>query len=193
MCSKSLVVRRLTYRQCSIRFFSHAARLCEAERGLLLNAMATPFTGSVSTALLGRVLRVRQGRPVEPGRRHHHGRVSLEGKVDPRRRPPGRSRVHLDGATDVRRFRTILGVPMFRGNDLVGVFSLYAHVVRPFTDKQIELVATFADQAVIAIENVRLFESVDSSHPRIGEVTGRLADGAGPLGPDTKSWPRSVN
>ena len=74
---------------------------------------------------------------------------------------------------DQREFRTGLGVPMLRESVPIGVLSLTRKAVLPFTDKQIELVATFADQAAIAIENVRLFESVEA---RTRELTKSLEE-----------------
>ena len=74
------------------------------------------------------------------------------------------------GAKDVEAFRTVLTVPMLKGDELLGVILTYRLEVRPFTDKQIELVETFADQAVIAIENVRLFDEVQARTRELSEA-----------------------
>jgi GAF domain-containing protein/anti-sigma regulatory factor (Ser/Thr protein kinase) len=110
---------------------------------------------------------------IPTGRGTLSGRTFLEGKVvqiEDIQTDPEHTRMltELDAAASVR---TMLGVPLVRDGATIGVFALQRKTVRPFTSKQIELVTTFADQAVIAIENARLFDEVQA---RTKELTESL-------------------
>jgi len=112
--------------------------------------------------------------PIEPGRGTAAGRALIEGKI-----------IHIPDVradpeytwTEAQRFggfRTVLAVPMLRESNPIGVLTLTRSEARPFTDKQIELVTTFADQAVIAIENVRLFEDVQARTRELARSVAEL-------------------
>ena len=92
-------------------------------------------------------------------------------------------------------FRTALGVPLLRRRTLIGVMILQRRTVRAFTPKQIELATTFADQAVIAIENVRLFDEVQARTRELSRVAGAadrdLGGAAGYQSSRRASWSQS--
>ena len=136
-----------------------AARLCEAEKATITRQRGKTFFRAEAFGFSREFMDYVKDVPVKPERGSATGRALLEGRVvhipDARADPEYTfaEAQRLDG------FRTILGVPMMREGVAIGVLALTRSEVRPFTDKQIELVSTFADQAAIAIENVRLFEA----------------------------------
>jgi two-component system NtrC family sensor kinase len=149
-----------------------AGRLCDADKGVISRRKGDQFFRAVSYGMSDDFTDLLKNQPVEMTRSSGSGRALLEGKVvhipdvmtDPDYTHPGK---RMGG------FHTLLGVPMMREGEPVGVLTLMRKDVQPFTDKQIELVTTFADQAAIAIENVRLFESEQT---RTRELAQSLAD-----------------
>jgi GAF domain-containing protein/anti-sigma regulatory factor (Ser/Thr protein kinase) len=139
-----------------------AARLCQAEKAQIFRCEGTTFNQCASYGLDPRFGEYVKTLEITPGRGSVTGRVLLEGKtvqiIDVLADPD----YSLDEAQRLGGFRTHMGVPLLRQGTPIGVIILSRTIVRPFTDKQIELAETFADQAVIAIENTRLFEEVQA-------------------------------
>jgi signal transduction histidine kinase len=148
-----------------------AARLCEADHALL-------FRRDVETCYLmanhGRSREFEhyfKQHPIRINRGSLTGRTAVEGKV-----------VHIpDALTDpeytmselmkLDPFRTMLGVPLLREGSPIGVITLTRATVQPFSQQQIDLVTTFADQAVIAIENVRLFKEIQEKSRQLADAS----------------------
>jgi GAF domain len=148
-----------------------AARLCAADKGNIQLREGDVYRIRAHYGLAREAVEYALLQPLRPGRSSVTGRVVLDGKT-----------IHVPDvfadpeyqATEYQQafgFRTILGVPLLRDGAVIGVFLVNREKVNPFTDKQIELVTTFADQAVIAIENARLFEA---EQQRTRELTESL-------------------
>ena len=143
-----------------------AARLCETDMAAIARRKGEFFEHVASYGFSADYREYMQTHPVPSGRGSVSGRTLLEGKVV---QVPD---VQADSEYTIEKFnvRTMLGVPLMREGTAIGVIVLQRSIVRPFTDKQIELVKTFADQAVIAIENVRLFDEVQARTRELAEA-----------------------
>jgi adenylate cyclase len=150
-----------------------ATTLCGAKRGVIFRRDGDLYRAAAFCNTTPELIEFVQSHPVAPGRGTITARVALERRV-----------IHVAdlqedteytyALRDTAPIRTELGVPMFRGDDLVGVFILYKLEVEPFTDKQIELVTTFADQAVIAIENARLLNELRDRTEEVEKLNQHL-------------------
>jgi len=144
-----------------------AARLCEADKANVTRQIDGVFFRAQSYGFSSEFMDRVKARPVQPERGNVSGRALLEGRT-----------VHIPDifadpeytfteAQELADVRTALGVPMLREGIPIGVFVLARSEVRPFTDKQIDIVSTFADQAAIAIENVRLFDEIQDKNRQL--------------------------
>src|SRR5262249_10017574 len=146
-----------------------AARLCEAEQNVIFLRDGNIYRIAARHGMPPELEEYAKQHPISPGRNTLTGRVALKSKV-----------VHVPdvladpeynyGAQPLGGYRAMLAVPLLREGRCIGVMAITRKRPQPFTTKQIELVTTFADQAVIAIENVRLFDEVQAQKRELQEA-----------------------
>jgi two-component system, NtrC family, sensor kinase len=147
-----------------------AVRVCAAEKGGIFQRDGDLYRLGANCGFSRDAAQYALDHPQQAGRGSAVGRVALEGKAihipdvlaDPEYSAAGYQRAF--------GFRTILGVPLLREGTTIGVFALTRDKVHPFSQQQIDLVTTFADQAVIAIENVRLFDDVQKRTEELSDA-----------------------
>jgi GAF domain-containing protein len=145
-----------------------AARLCEAEQTVIFLRDGNVYWLAARHGMPAELEEYAKQNPISPGRNTVTGRVAVECRV-----------VHIPdvladpeytyGAQPLGGYRALLGVPLLREGTCIGVMAISRRTPQPFTAKQIELLTTFADQAVIAIENVRLFDEVQARSRELAE------------------------
>jgi two-component system, NtrC family, sensor kinase len=148
-----------------------AARFCAADNATIIRERDGLFYTAEAYGYSREFLNFIRNIPIKAERGSASGRALVEGRV-----------VHIPDvkadpeytfveAPRLGDFRTALCVPMLREGIPIGVLTLTRSAVQPFTDKQIELVTTFADQAGIAIENVRLFDEIQNKSRQLEEAS----------------------
>jgi two-component system NtrC family sensor kinase len=157
-----------------------AARLCEAELANIWRPRGTSFHLAASFGVSSKSreqsenVRYLGSIGLVPGRGSIVGRALLERKTVQIPDAQNDPEYALTEVVRIGDYRTQLAVPLLREGVPIGVIVLIRCTVQPFTDKQIELVTTFADQAVIAIENVRLFDEVQARTHELSQSVEEL-------------------
>ena len=137
-----------------------AARLCDAESASIHRPQGNSYPYVASYGLSPEYDEYMRGRPLVAGRGTVLGRAVTECKPIQVTDVEADLEYTLKEGQKLAGFRSVVGIPLLREGVPIGVIMLTRNTVRPFTDKQIELATTFADQAAIAIENVRLFDEI---------------------------------
>ena len=150
-----------------------ATRMCDADQGAITREIDGAFYRAASYGYSSELSDFIHNTPVQMDRSSIAGRALVEGRIVQIPDVQADLEYTFSPGLDSGDFCTALGVPMLREGVPIGVLALTRKEVRPFSDKQVELITTFADQAAIAIENVRLFKSVEA---RTRELAKSLDD-----------------
>ena len=138
----------------------NATRLCKSERGFVFIRDGDAYLPAASHGASSEQLEFMRGRRLTADSRTLVGRVALMRQVVHIEDAKTDAMYEWNDALELLGFRTMLGVPMLREGEPIGVVAIWRNEVRPFSARDTQLVASFADQAVIAIENVRLFREI---------------------------------
>jgi GAF domain-containing protein len=147
-----------------------AARLCDIDSGGLTIRDGEVFRYAAFHGVSDEFKAVLLARPIIPGRDTIAGRVALEGKVVQVPDLATDPDYNLPESIKLGNIHTSLGVPLLRKGAVVGTITVNRQRVAPFTERQVELLRTFADQAVIAIENARLLEAEQQRSRELAEA-----------------------
>jgi signal transduction histidine kinase len=148
-----------------------AARLCEADGVVLGRPKGQIYDFEASYGVSREFAEFIAHHPAEIGRGTISGRALFERKIFHIYDVLADPEYSYGAGQRIGGYRTVLAVPLLREGTPIGVIALWRKVVRPFTEKQIELVETFADQAAIAIENVRLFNEIQEKSRQLNEAS----------------------
>ena len=170
------------------------ARLCHADQAVMWRRRDDLYHVVAWHGLSKEAKEFVLAHPVTSGRGTVSGRAALE------RRPVHVSDVLEDpdytynDAQKLAGYRSLLSIPLLRENELIGIFSIHRTRVDPFTSKEIELASSFADQAVIAIENARLFEELRERQAELRVTFDNMGDGVAMFGADKQlaAWNRNL-
>ena len=148
-----------------------AARLCDAEMAFIMRREGDVYRAGAAVGYSNEYIEFLKNHPLEVDRGSITGRAVLERRTVQILDTAADPEYRLRESTSLANQHTALCVPLLRGSEPIGTIVLARQRVEPFTEKQIDLVTTFADQAVIAIENVRLF---DELRQRTNDLTQAL-------------------